>query len=88
MCTACFNCLKFGPLLEMNRISEFQTFQTKLGIWISGEYTVVADFINIMKTTFDFNFDLYQAFKQDVYCIHKNMETKRSCRLEQLLFYY
>ena len=26
--------------------------------------TVVGDYINIMKTTFDFNFDLYQAFKQ------------------------
>ena len=27
-------------------------------------YTVVGDYINIIKTTFDFNFDLYQAFKQ------------------------
>ena len=26
--------------------------------------TVVGDFINIIKTTFDFNFDLYSAFKQ------------------------
>ena len=26
--------------------------------------TVVGDFINIMKTTFDFNFDLYSAFIQ------------------------
>ena len=26
--------------------------------------TVVGDYINIMKTTFDFNFDLYQALKQ------------------------
>ena len=25
---------------------------------------VVGDYINIMKTTFDFNLDLYQAFKQ------------------------
>ncbi len=25
---------------------------------------VVGDYINIMKTTFDFNFDLYKAFKQ------------------------
>ena len=32
-------------------------------------YTVVADNINIMKTTFDFelNFDFYQAFKQHKY---------------------
>ena len=26
--------------------------------------TVLGEFINIMKTTFDFNFDSYQAFKQ------------------------
>ena len=25
---------------------------------------VVADYINILKKTFDFNFELYQAFKQ------------------------
>ena len=30
-------------------------------------YTVVGDNINIMKTTFDCNFDLYQAFKQHGY---------------------
>ena len=29
-------------------------------------YTVVGDNINIMKTTFEFNFDSYQAFKQHV----------------------
>ena len=28
---------------------------------------MVGDSKNIMKTTFDFNFDLYQVFKQDVY---------------------
>ena len=27
-------------------------------------YTVVGDNINIMKTTFELNFDFYQAFKQ------------------------
>ena len=27
-------------------------------------YTVVGDYIESMKTTLDFNFDLYQAFKQ------------------------
>ena len=26
--------------------------------------TVIGDYFNIMKTTFDINFDLYQAFKQ------------------------
>ena len=29
--------------------------------------TVVGDYINTMKTTFDFNFDLYQAFTQHRY---------------------
>ena len=29
--------------------------------------TVVGDFINIMKKTFDFNFDLYSAFIQHGY---------------------
>ena len=29
--------------------------------------TVVGDNINIMKTTFDLNFDFYQAFKQHGY---------------------
>ena len=30
-------------------------------------YTMVGDYINTMKTTFDFNFDLYQALKQHGY---------------------
>ena len=30
-------------------------------------YTVVGDFINIIKTTFNFNFELYSAFKQHGY---------------------
>ena len=29
--------------------------------------TVVGDYINIMKPTFDFNFGLYQAIKQHKY---------------------
>ena len=37
----------------------------------------IGDYINILKTTFDSNFDLYKAFKQ-----YKNMETKRSCQLK------
>ena len=28
-----------------------------------------SDYINIMKTTFDFNFDLYQAVKQHEYTL-------------------
>jgi len=30
-------------------------------------HTVVGDFINTMKTTFNFNFDLYHAVKQQGY---------------------
>ena len=38
-----------------------------------------------LKRTFNFNFDLYQAFKQHGYT---NMETKRSCQLKKMLFKY
>ena len=38
--------------------------RTKL---IKISYTVVGDNINIMKTTFELNFDFYQAFKQHGY---------------------
>ena len=38
-------------------------------------YTVVGDYINIMKTTFDFNYDSYQAFKKHGYTKkHENIE--------------
>ena len=35
--------------------------KAKLGL-ICRLYTVVGDYINTMKATFDLNFDLYQAF--------------------------
>ena len=35
---------------------------------------MVGGFINTMKTTFDFNLDLYQAFKQHGYTKHGNKE--------------
>ena len=35
--------------------------------------TVVGDYINTMKTTFDFNFDLYPGFKQPGYTIQINI---------------
>ena len=41
-------------------------------------YTVVLVYINTMKTTFYFNVDLYQAFKQQR---HTNMYTKRICQM-------
>ena len=34
---------------------------------IVGITTVVGDYLNIMKTNFDFNFDLYHAVKQHGY---------------------
>ena len=39
--------------------------------------TVVGDYINIMKTTFDFNFDFYPVLNS----IIQKMETKRSCKI-------
>ena len=44
---------------------------------------MVSDFINIMKTTLYFNFDLYQAFEQHGYI--KNMETEKSCQSKKRL---
>ena len=38
------------------------------------ENTVVGDYINTMKLTYDFNFDLYQAFKQHRYTKNGNKE--------------
>ena len=42
--------------------------------------TVVGDYINTMKTTFDFNFVLYQAFKQHEYTNRMQRETV-NCKL-------
>ena len=49
--------------------------------------TVVVDYINTMKTTFDFNFDLHKAVKQHGYT-HINIEVKISCQLKDDLFDY
>ena len=46
---------------------------------VNYEYTVVGDYINAMKTTFGFNCDLYQAFKQHGY---------KKWKLKKLLFNY
>ena len=48
--------------------------------------TLVGDYINTMKTTFDFKFDLYKAVKQQRYTI--NIEVKRNCQLKNLYFDY
>ena len=49
-----------------------QTISTKVSEYLKLDvknifYTVVGENINIMKTTFDLNFDLFQAFKQHGY---------------------
>ena len=49
-------------------------------------YTVVGDYFNTMKTTFHFNFDLYTSFKTA--WTHKNMKTKRSCQLKNIIAYH
>ena len=40
--------------------------------------TVVGDYINKMKTTFDINFDLYHVVKHA--WLHINIEVKSSCQ--------
>ena len=44
--------------------------------------TVVGDYINIIKTTFYLNFDLYQAFKQQGYT--KTWEQKEAVNFKKL----
>ena len=46
--------------------------------------TVIVAYKNTIKTTFDYNFDFYQAFLTS--WIHINMETKRRSQLKKLLF--
>ena len=43
--------------------------------------TVVGDYINTMKTTFDLNFYLYQSV--NAARIHMNIEVKRSCQIKK-----
>ena len=46
---------------------------------------MIGDYINIMKTTFDLNFDVYSTFKS---MDSQKMETKRTCQLKKILFNY
>ena len=46
------------------------------------KYSAVGDYINTMKTTFDLNFDLYQAVKQHGRINIKVL--KRSCQLKSV----
>ena len=55
-----------------NQISDtrIKIFQIKIMFLLISEYCnakVVGDVINTVKTTFDFNFDLYQAVKPHGY---------------------
>ena len=48
--------------------ASFEFFKTNLSRIFNKHFsTVVGDYINIMKPTFDFNFGLYQAIKQHKY---------------------
>ena len=52
----------------MSKTLEFQTMHSVGSNNLSLKYhTVLGDNINTMKTTFELNFDLYQAFKQHGY---------------------
>ena len=55
-----YNLVKLGNY-EYCGVSTMKKYQWKFVT------TVVGDYINTMKTTFDFNFDLYQAVKQHGY---------------------
>ena len=46
---------------------------------------MVGDYINKMKTTFEFNFDFNKLLTA---WIHKNMEVKRIYQLKKILFDY
>ena len=48
--------------------------------------TVVSDYINTMKTTFDFNFDFYKAVKQHAADTHKHKNKEKM--LKKDLFDY
>ena len=43
---------------------------------------VVGDYINMLKTTLDFNFDLYQGFKQHEYTKHGKRENLSFLKLK------
>ena len=47
---------------------------------------MVGDYINIMKTTFDFNFDLYQAFNRMHAQKHKQREAVNNKNTSLQLF--
>ena len=55
----------------------------KLRLVFGIDDSVVGDFINKIKTNFDFNFDFNQALNS----IEKNTRKKR-CRLKKLLYNY
>ena len=44
----------------------------------TAECTVVGDYISILKPTFDFTFDLYQAIKQHIHKNKKKLSTKKA----------
>ena len=52
-------------MLEILYFNILSLYILRFPLWIIFRITtVVGEFINIIKTTLEFNFDLYQAFKQ------------------------
>ena len=50
--------------------------------------TVVSNYINTMKTSFDFNFDLYEPFKQHGYTLKQSREDESRELLIKRAFIY
>ena len=84
--------LKIHPLDRRKYVNEWLTRQltnNAMYTWFTFHVkvrhfydTVVGENINIMKTTFDLNFEFDQAW------IHTKMEANRSCQLKKFLFNY
>ena len=56
-------CLELSSSSELSEKEMFKAFSLQVEKELSSSTTVVGDYINTMKTTFDLNFDLYQTVK-------------------------
>ena len=62
--------VKHSPFLYYNvgpKHSKYQEINAFCNNFFHKKHTVEGNYINAMKTTFDLNFDLYQAVKQHGY---------------------
>ena len=57
-------CLELSSSSELSEKEMFKAFSLQVEKKLYSSTTVVGDYINTMKTTFNFGFDLYQAFTQ------------------------